>query len=102
MKKILTKLYRVIPFKKQGFQFIKLFWIPPHSVYKHLHFTGVIKINADKTSSFKMQHYGTEIENDFFWKGLNGGWEKTSMHYWIQLSHKANVVLDIGANTGVY
>lgn len=102
MKKILAKLYKVIPFKKQGFQFIKLFWTPPHSIYKHLHFTGVIKVKVDDTASFNMQHYGTEIENDFFWKGLDGGWEKISMHYWVELCRKAKVVADIGANTGVY
>jgi FkbM family methyltransferase len=102
MKRLLVKLYKVIPFKKQGFQFIKSFWTPPRSIYKHLHFTGVIKVKVDETASFNMQHYGMEIENDFFWKGLNGGWEKISMEYWIKLCRKANVIADIGANTGVY
>jgi FkbM family methyltransferase len=49
-----------------------------------------------------MKHYGTEIENDFFWKGLTGGWEKISMKCWMQLCRNANVIFDIGANTGVY
>jgi len=102
MKRFFAKLYRMLPFKKQGFQFIKLFWIPPHSVYKHLHFTGTIKIKADNASSFYMKHYGMEIENDFFWKGLTGGWEKISMKYWMQLCRNAKVIVDIGANTGVY
>ena len=102
MKKFLSNIYKLIPFKKQGFQFIKLFWTPPHSIYKHLHFTGVIKVKVDDTASFNMQHYGMEIENDFFWKGLNGGWEKISMYYWVELCRKAKVIADIGANTGVY
>lgn len=102
MKSILTKVYKIIPFKKTAFEFIKLFWIPPHSVYKHLHFTGIIKLKADKNASFSMKHHGMEIENDLFWKGLTGGWEKISMKYWIELSRNSKVVLDIGANTGVY
>jgi len=102
MKKFLSKAYGLIPFKKQAFGLIKLFWVPPHSLYKHLHFTGIIKIKIDETAFFNMQHHGTEIENDFFWKGLTKGWEKISMQYWIQMSRHANVVLDIGANTGVY
>lgn len=102
MKSVLKKVYKKIPFKKNAFEFIKLFWTPPHSIYKHLHFTGGIKVEVDETASFKMQHYGTEIENDFFWKGLHAGWEKISMQYWMQLCRKANVVADIGANTGVY
>jgi|SRR5688572_25219237 len=102
MKQFLAKAYRIVPFKKQVFGFIRLFWTPPHSVYKHLHFTGIIKIKADNGSSFYMKHYGMEIENDFFWKGLTGGWEKISMKYWMQLCRNAKVILDIGANTGVY
>ena len=102
MKSILTKVYKIIPFKKKAFEFIKLFWTPPHSIYKHLHFTGIIKLKVDNNGLFKMQHHGTEIENDFFWKGLTGGWEKISMQYWIELSRNSTVVLDIGANTGVY
>lgn len=102
MKQFSTRLYKIIPFKKEIFQFIKFFWIPPHSIYKHLHFTGIIKLKVDDDAAFKMQHHGVEIENDFFWKGLTGGWEKISMKYWIQLSRNAKVVLDIGANTGVY
>ncbi len=102
MKQLLAKAYKLIPFKKHLFGVIKLFWIPPHSVYKHLHFTGTIKIKADNAASFYMKHYGMEIENDFFWKGLTGGWEKISMKYWILLCRNAKVIVDIGANTGVY
>jgi len=102
MKQLLSKAYKIVPFKKQVFGFIKLFWIPPHSVYKHLHFTGTIKVKAGDAVSFYMKHYGMEIENDFFWKGLTGGWEKISMKYWMQLCRNAKVIVDIGANTGVY
>jgi FkbM family methyltransferase len=102
MIKIFKKVYSFIPFKKQIFQTIRLFWVPPHSVYKHFHFTGTIKLKVDNGASFFMKHYGMEIENDFFWKGLTGGWEKISMKYWMMLSRNAKVVLDIGANTGVY
>ncbi len=102
MKKFLKKVYSFIPFKKQIFQTIRLFWIPPHSVYKHFHFTGTIKVKADRSTSFYMHHYGTEIENDFFWKGLTGGWERRSMKCWLDLSRDSKIIFDIGANTGVY
>jgi FkbM family methyltransferase len=102
MKDVFKKVYSVIPFKKQLFEAVRFFGIPPHSVYKHFHFTGIIKLKVDDGASFKMQHHGMEIENDFFWKGLTGGWEKISMKYWMQLSRNSKTVLDIGANTGVY
>ena len=102
MKAVFKKVYSLIPFKKQLFETVRFFWTPPHSVYKHLHFTGTLHLKIDSLSSFKMKHEGTEIENDLFWKGLTGGWEKISMQYWIQLCRKAKVIVDIGANTGVY
>ena len=102
MKAAVKKIYSLIPFKQQLFETVRFFWTPPHSIYKHLHFTGTITLKIDKSGSFKMKHEGTEIENDLFWKGLTGGWEKITMQYWIQLCRKAKVILDIGANTGVY
>jgi FkbM family methyltransferase len=102
MKASLKKIYDAVPLKMEIFKTIRFFWIPPHSIYKHFHFTGVINLKVDNGSSFKMKHYGTEIENDFFWKGLTGGWEKISMKCWMQLCRNANVIFDIGANTGVY
>ena len=102
MKRFFKKSYQFFPFKKQLFQVIKYFWTPPHSVYKHLHFTSVMKVKIDKSNSFNMMHSGTEIENDIFWKGLTGGWECLSMQFWIQLCRDAKVIVDIGANTGIY
>lgn len=102
MKKIFKKIYQIIPFKKQFFLLVKFFWVPPHSVYKRLHFTGDMKVKIDSSVGFHIMHYGMEIENDIFWKGLTGGWEKNSMRLWIQLCRNANVILDIGANTGIY
>ena len=48
-----------------------------------------------------MNHFGLELENELFWAGLEGGWEKTSMSLWIKLVKASVVVLDIGANTGL-
>lgn len=101
MKRIIKKIYQFIPFKKQIFQFIKYFGTPSHSVYKHLHFTGVITVKAGETGQFKIMHYGKEIENDIFWSGLTG-WEEVSMRYWMELCKNSKVIFDIGANTGIY
>jgi hypothetical protein len=74
--KILKKIYSNIPFKKHLFTFLKRIWSPPERIYKHLHFTGVIKIRIDKLHFFKMKHYGYQIENEIFWSGLISGWGK--------------------------
>jgi FkbM family methyltransferase len=101
MKKLLKTLYELIPFKKGLFSLLKVVWTPPETIYKHLHFKGVISFKIDQTK-FSMMHHGFQLENDLFWTGLLGAWEKESLALWIKLSKHSNVIFDIGANTGVY
>lgn len=102
MKKYFKKIYDHIPFKKELFTLLKRVWKPKPAVYKHLHFKGVITVPVTENKSFKMNHYGFQVENDIFWSGLTGEWEKVSLGIWIRLCKDADVVFDIGANTGVY
>ncbi len=102
MKKFISIIYNAIPFKAAVFKIVKMLWSPPHSIYQHLHFTGIINIKVDGNSSFKMHHYGFELENEVFWKGLENGWENVSVGIWKKLAGDAGVVFDVGANTGIY
>ncbi len=102
MKKMIKNIYEKIPFKRESFGLLKKIWSPPESIYQHLFFNGIIKVKVNDEESFKMMHYGYPIENDLFWKGLYGNWEKESMKMWTVLSKKSKVIFDIGANTGVY
>ena len=100
--RLLKSIYQLLPFKKHVFGFLKAVYIPPHSIYKHLHFKGVIKVKIDNGRQFLMHHYGYEIENEIFWNGLKDGWEKQSTNLWIKLCEDAHTIIDIGANTGIY
>lgn len=102
MKFFLKKLYELIPFKKNVFILLKKLVVLPESIYKHLHFHGVITINAGDAHQFKMYHHGTSEENELFWAGIENGWEKTSLKIWRKLCVEATTVFDIGANTGLY
>jgi FkbM family methyltransferase len=102
MKKVLKFLYRALPFKKQLYLTLKKVWTPRENIYKHLHFKGVFKVKVDDCTWFELNHYGYQIENEIFWNGLTGGWEKISMAIWIALCKKSMVIIDIGANTGIY
>jgi FkbM family methyltransferase len=102
MKKLLKALYHYIPFKRELYLILRKIWRPQESLYRHLHFTGIITVPVDNIRSFKIKHYGYQVENEIFWAGLTGGWEKESLKLWITLCEKATVVFDIGANTGVY
>jgi FkbM family methyltransferase len=102
MRNIIKTIYNCIPFKQAAFTALRKVWKPSENIYKHLHFKGIIIVPVDKYGSFKIKHYGYEVENSIFWQGLTGNWEKQSLGLWIKLCADAEVVLDIGANTGVY
>ncbi len=42
------------------------------------------------------------MEKVIFKQGLYGDWEKESLKIWAELSKKAQTIIDIGANTGIY
>lgn len=102
MKSDLKQFYNIVPLKKQLFSYLKHFYSPSESVYKHLHFKGDFDVLIDEEHSFKLRHYGFQIENEIFWGGLKESHEKISTNLWINLSRQAETVFDIGANTGVY
>lgn len=102
IKNIFVAIYNLIPFKGQLFYIVKKIYSPPQSIYKHLHFKGVINISIDKQHSFRMQHYGYVLENEMFWAGINSGWESESIKLWMKLSERSKTIFDIGANTGIF
>ena len=91
--------YNIMPFKKYLFYVIRKIYCP--KFYAKLNFNGIFKIKFDDVY-FKITHYGYYIENDLFWKGIGNGWEGTSIKLWKKLCEKANFIVDIGANTGIY
>ncbi len=84
MKYFFKKIYSALPFKKQIFLVLRLFSLP-EGIFKHLYFEGLISVLIGK-SVFKIYHYGYQLENELFWKGIEGGWEKVSMQIWLALS----------------
>ena len=102
MKRIIKFIYSCVPFKDFFFKGLKKVWQPPESVYKHLHFHGVFRVNVNEKKGFKIMHYGFEIENEIFWNGLGKSWESVSLNLWKELCLNSTVIFDIGANTGVY
>lgn len=102
MKKFFKSIYTILPFKKEVFTLLKSVWTPSESIYRHLHFKDAFTVKIDSTKKFKINHYGFELENVIFWSGLTEGWEKESIKLWIKLCEDSDVIVDIGANTGVY
>lgn len=73
----------------------------PRSIYQHLPHHGDFEARCRGGSSFRMTAYGDVIENSVYWAGLEG-FEPETIAPWLDLARSARVVLDIGANTGLY
>jgi FkbM family methyltransferase len=102
MKRILKNAYQKMPLKKPLFDFVKLIGTPSKDITKHLYFNGFFDIKVGNNSKFKFLAHGTQIDNELYWYGIYGGWEKLSQKIWIQACQNAEVILDIGANDGLY
>jgi FkbM family methyltransferase len=98
----LKKVYSVIPGKKLFFSFWKLFGTPRENIFRHLNFHGTFKVNADQNHAFRMWSNGYQLENEIFWGGLYYRYEKVSINLWKELCKHSKVIMDVGANSGVY
>lgn len=87
---------RSIPFSVRKFV--------PKRIYKHLYFKGIFVMRYKKKKLGLFMHSGTIIENDVYWRGLDCGHEPLSMSLWIEIVKRMqpNLILDVGANTGLY
>ena len=99
---MLREIYSIVPFKQNIFEFVRRLVCLPEATYRHMHFTGVFEIAIDPGHTFKIRHYGYQVENDLFWAGFGNGWEGTSLRLWVRLARQARTIFDVGANTGVY
>lgn len=99
---MLRSAIRCMPFKPVLYRALRRAVDLPERVYRHLSFHGPIQVPVGREASFRMMHFGHQVENDLFWAGFGRNWEATSLRLWLHLARRADVALDIGANTGVY
>jgi FkbM family methyltransferase len=75
---------------------------PGQNIYQHLYFTGLIKVDVSDSASFRLHHFGAQVENALFWEGYGRRWEGYSLRLWRELCLKSRFIADVGANTGIY
>ena len=76
----------------------------PKSISQHLYFKGTFQISIAKGITLNLYSGGYIIENEIYWRGIEGGHEKQSMKLWMSYIQKFRPVsiFDIGASTGIY
>ena len=82
---------------------VKLFGTPGPLWRRRLKFIGPVTLKTEEGKKLKLFNKGFFLENELFWLGLEGfDWEKISRKVWAEHCSKAQVILDIGANTGIF
>lgn len=73
----------------------------PARFAKQLGYQGKINFTVNDTD-ISIISYSTPVDLFIFWYGIFGLWEKTQLRLWSQEVLSRRVILDIGANSGVY
>ncbi|MCB9810532.1 MAG: FkbM family methyltransferase [Candidatus Nomurabacteria bacterium] len=77
------------------------FKLPYYRFAEKLDYRGVVDFVVNNKRLY-LQSYNQPIEMFIFWYGIFGEWESTQLKLWSALVKQSDIVLDIGANTGVY
>lgn len=99
-RQLLKKLIVIFPFKRPIFLGLRAMGITP-PLYQKLFYSGPFGFLLEG-KEVRMVHTSHQVENNLFWKGVDGDWERTSLRIWIAAAKQSHVILDIGANTGAY
>ncbi|PIZ66784.1 hypothetical protein COU87_01065 [Candidatus Roizmanbacteria bacterium CG10_big_fil_rev_8_21_14_0_10_39_12] len=75
--------------------------LPYYRFAEKLNYQGVVNFIVNE-KKLHLQSYNKPFEMFIFWYGIFGYWEPLQLKLWSRLVLSADIVLDIGANTGIY
>lgn len=104
IKSIIRFIYRSFPLKRLTIFTIRelgLGQMLSDRLKSYLVFEGAFSVAIDGRTFLMDNGYGREIESKIFWDGLSA-FEGKTLHWWRILAKRSRVILDVGANTGVY
>lgn len=101
MYKFFKLLYFLLPGKKHVYSLVRLFYLPSIWMSGYLKFDGVFTLALLGDKKVKIYNDHSTVPTLLFWLGLDG-YEKCSLEVWSKLSVKSKMVMDIGANFGLF
>src|ERR1700740_2290939 len=102
IRRLIKQVYARVPLKRPVLEVVRRSVRLPRILTGHLSFRGTFTVEIDALHHFQLEHWGFMVENDLFWSGFGKGYEATSLQVWRRLAPHAHVILDVGANTGIY
>lgn len=101
-KRFKKNVFKSIAYKQVN-DLIKLFYTPHPDTRNHLRFNGVFTATPMEGKSFLLTNKKFSLETEIYWLGIDKvPWEQASQKVWVELSKKSKVIIDIGANSGIY
>ena len=106
IKIVMRYVYRLLPLKRSFLYLLRALGAGPHlpnTIKDYLVFKGDFKVQLAKEKSFFRINngYGRQIEASCFWDGIEA-FETSTINLWRQLARDCHVIVDVGANTGIY
>lgn len=100
--KLVLLIFRIIPFRNAVLLILRRFNLMPEKLQCDIRYNGTFNSMLYNYKIILNNAPEQTIENQIFWKGEKGIDERFSLKLWTILSQKSKVILDIGANTGIY
>jgi FkbM family methyltransferase len=101
-RRLIEQVYERLPLKQPVFELMRHTVRLPRGLTSRLRFKGPFNVKIDHCHYFRVEHWGYLVETDLFWNGFGKGYEGTSLQVWSRLVRHAEVIFDVGANTGIY
>ncbi len=102
IRRLIEQVYALVPITRPVFEVMRRTVRLPRGLTSHLRFQGPFTVKIDRCHHFRLEHWGYMVETDLFWNGFGNGYEGTSLQIWRRLVQHAQVIFDVGANTGIY
>ena len=88
---------------RRTFELMRRVYTPGSDRAGSLRFVGPFRVANSDGKDIVLFNSGFQLESSFFWLGLDGfEWERSERIIWTGLCAQSTVILDIGANTGIY
>ena len=94
-------MYEALPLKRPLYALLRRLWTPPAAITQHLYFEGTFDFRF-QGRRLRLTNHNSPHETALFWHGVDGWEERVSLRYWALLCKRASVIVDVGANVGIY
>ncbi|MHC5673729.1 FkbM family methyltransferase [Nostoc sp.] len=104
MKKLIKNIYYskyTNYFRKYICLSLRHIYSPPRRFWRLLCFDGNFSVKLDEDNEFLLNHTGRWIESSLFWHSISD-YEPISLDIWQKACKYSNLIIDIGANSGLY